>query len=294
MTYRPEDTPIGLDLVRSLLAVHFPRWAELPITEFQPAGTQNAVFRLGGELCVRLPRRPRAAARLEKELRWLPIIGRHCSVLEIPTPVAMVGPTTLFGMPWAIYQWIEGNHFTLEQSLDNREAAQRLASFLSALRRIDPAGAPLSQLNMSHDTRDREVRSAMAQLGNVIDQRLATAVWERSLSELKTAGTMVWTHGDLLATNLLLRHGRLAGMIDFGYAGVGDPAFDLLPAWSVFDAEGREAFRQALDPDDSTWLRGRVFALHTMLTIAAAQLHRGRSVGAIDVHMIEALLSDCS
>ena len=293
MTYRPEDTPIGLDLVRSLLTVHFPCWAEFPITEFQPGGTQNAVFRLGGELCVRLPRRPRAAVRLEKELRWLPIIGPQISVLEIPSPIARVGPTKLFGMPWAIYRWIEGERFTLEQSLDNREAAQRLASFLAVFRRIDPADAPLSQLNISHVTRDREVRRAIGLIGNIIDQKQATAVWERSLSVLKHTGPMVWTHGDLLDTNLLLRHGRLAGIIDFGYAGMGDPAFDLFPAWSVFDAEGREAFRRALDVDDSTWLRGRGFALHTMLTMAAEHLQRGRSV-ANAVYMAKAVLSDHS
>lgn len=51
-------------------------------------------------------------------------------------------------------------------------------------------------------------------------------------------------------------------MIDFGGAGVGDPAAEVIAGWSVFDRRGRTVFRDAVDVDDGTWERARGFALH--------------------------------
>ena len=45
-------------LVRRLLAAQFPHWAGLDIEPVRAHGTDNAMYRLGGELAVRLPRRP--------------------------------------------------------------------------------------------------------------------------------------------------------------------------------------------------------------------------------------------
>ncbi len=71
----------------------------------------------------------------------------------------------------------------------------------------------------------------------------------------------------MLKSNLLLQNGRLCAVIDFGEAGIGDPAADVVPAWSVFNKAGREAFRQALDVDDNTWRRACGYALHQALMI---------------------------
>jgi aminoglycoside phosphotransferase (APT) family kinase protein len=72
----------------------------------------------------------------------------------------------------------------------------------------------------------------------------------------------VWIHTDLLRSNVLVRDGRLRAVIDFGGAGVGDPAADVIAAWSVLGPTGRGVFRDALDVDDGTWERARGFALH--------------------------------
>ena len=72
----------------------------------------------------------------------------------------------------------------------------------------------------------------------------------------------MWIHGDLLRPNLLVRHGRLRAVIDFGGVGVGDPASDVIAAWSVFGRAGRGVFRGALDVDDGMWDRARGIALH--------------------------------
>jgi hypothetical protein len=55
--------------------------------------------------------------------------------------------------------------------------------------------------------------------------------------------------------------GRLSAVIDFGCLGVGDPACDVMVAWTYLSAETRGAFRAALPVDDATWARGRGWAL---------------------------------
>jgi hypothetical protein len=77
--------------------------------------------------------------------------------------------------------------------------------------------------------------------------------WER---------TPAWLHGGLLRPNLLVDGGRLCAVIDFGSAGIGDPAADVIAAWSVVGRSGRAAFRGALGVADGTWNRARGYALH--------------------------------
>ena len=78
-------------------------------------------------------------------------------------------------------------------------------------------------------------------------------------------------HTDLSPENVLVdARGALAGVIDFGGLGVGDPAVDLLYAWDLFDAPGRAVFARAAGADEALWARSRawVFAGPGLLTLA--------------------------
>lgn len=92
-----------------------------------------------------------------------------------------------------------------------------------------------------------------------------TRAWKASLAAPAHTGSAVWVHGDLSPGNLLVRDRRLVAVIDFGVLGVGDPAVDLMPAWSLFDLGARAVFRGAVDADADTWTRGRGWALSTAL-----------------------------
>ena len=50
-------------------------------------------------------------------------------------------------------------------------------------------------------------------------------------------------------------------MIDFGCLGIGDPACDLQVAWNFFRASERDVLREELGADESSWERGRGWAL---------------------------------
>ena len=95
----------------------------------------------------------------------------------------------------------------------------------------------------------------------MFDPVVLTEAWDDALRAPVWPGPPVLVHGDLLPTNLLVNRGRLSAVIDFGAMGTGDPACDVMPAWTVFTGESRDVFRDALDVDDATWARGRGWAL---------------------------------
>jgi aminoglycoside phosphotransferase (APT) family kinase protein len=181
--------------------------------------------------------------------------------LRVPEPVTTGRPTDAYPFTWAIYRWIEGRPYQDVLIEDERQVAADLAQFVTELRSLDPAGAPRGGRRPLREL-DSLTRTAIDASRDVIDAEAATAAWARALRAPEWAGEPVWIHTDLLRPNLLVDDGRLHAVIDFGGAGVGDPAADVIAAWSVFNAEGRETYRAALHIDYSTWERARGYALH--------------------------------
>jgi aminoglycoside phosphotransferase (APT) family kinase protein len=265
---------LGTDeaLVRRLLATQFPQWAELPIEALPAGGTDNAIYRLGDELSVRLRRRREWGGSLDKEFEWLPKLAPLLP-LRVPTPVARGAPGEGYPHEWAVYDWIDGED-AAEAPLDLRRAAVDLAEFLQALRRIDPTGGPpRGGRGGPLRPRDEATRAGIAALAGMIDAAAVTAAWEAALAAPDWDGPPVWIHGDLDARNLLVRDGRIAGLLDWGSTCVGDPACDVKVAWAVLDAETRPLFRELLEIDDATWARGRGWALSQAMIALPYYLH---------------------
>jgi aminoglycoside phosphotransferase (APT) family kinase protein len=261
------DTDVSL--VRRLLAAQFPHWASQAIEPVESAGTDNAIYRLGGDMAVRLPRIDWARSQVDKENEWLPRLAPHLP-LPIPVPLAKGRPGGAYPWSWSVTPWFEGDTATVDRIADRRQAATDLARFIAALHRIDPAGGPRPGGNNSGRgvplaQRDSDTREAIAALDGMLDPEGVTEAWEEALGAPAWQGPPVWIHGDISAGNLLAVQGRLSAVIDFGCLGVGDPACDLMVAWTLFSGEGREAFREALSVDDATWARGRGWALSVAL-----------------------------
>lgn len=261
------EVEVSVDVVRRLLAEQCPDLADGPVRAGPAHGTVNHLFRVGADRCVRIPRLAEGEAALARELAWLPVLAPRVS-LEVPIPVFAGSPGPGCPTRWAVLSWIEGRPVVPDGPFDEITLARDLARLVDELRSIDEPGGPRTGRRPLGEL-DAATRAALAALVDAdgVDRRAAAAAWDRALGAPLWEGEEVWRHGDLLAPNLLTRDGRLAAVVDFGGAGVGDPAHDLLPAWAVLGPAGRPAFRAALDVDDGTWARARGVALHQALLI---------------------------
>ena len=291
-----DEVDTDVSLVGRLVAAQFPPWAGLPIEPVRSAGTDNAIYRLGEDMAVRLPRVERATSTLEKELRWLPRLAPLVP-LAIPVPLASGMPAEGYPWHWSVYRWLEGENATLERIADPREAATSLARFVAALQRIDatdgpPPGEHNSFRGVPLATRDESTRAAIASLGGAIDGGAVTAAWEAALRAPKWERAPVWIHGDLDSRNLLVEQGRLSAVIDFGCLGVGDPACDVMTAWAYLPASSRDVFRAALSVDAATWARGRGWALSWALIALPYYKDTNPVFAGIARHAIDQVLAD--
>jgi aminoglycoside phosphotransferase (APT) family kinase protein len=270
-------------VVARLVAAQFPQWADLAVAPVALDGWDNTTFRLGEELCVRLPSADAYVAQVEKEHRWLPVLGRELP-LPIPEPVAVGRPGSGFPRPWSIYRWIPGDPASAGRIASLSAFAADLGAFLAALYAIDASGGPPPGAHNFFrggpvETYDTQTRGSIELLADDIDADVATDVWETALAD-RWAGPAVWVHGDVAASNLLVAGGRLRAVIDFGCAAVGDPACDLVMAWTFFSGESSRAFRSALPFDDATWARGRGWALWKALITLAQERVGGANADA--------------
>ncbi len=286
---------IDAALARRLLVEQFPQWADLPIKRVELDGWDNRTFRLGSDMAVRLPSAEAYAAQVEKEHRWLPRLAPLLP-LPIPVPLAMGMPAESFQWHWSVYRWLDGEVATIGSINDLPLFATTLGRFLDVLQHIDPAdGPPPGRHNFFRGgpltTYDAQTRDTIAALHGKIDAHAATAVWEAALAAT-WHDAPVWVHGDVAPSNLLVREGQLSAVIDFGCSGVGDPACDLVIAWTVFSGESREEFRAALPLDAATWARGRGWALWKALITLAQHMNTNPIEAGKARRVIDEVLAD--
>lgn len=283
-----QNVDINENLARQLVAAQFPQWADLPIKPVAYSGWDNRTFHLGETMSIRLPSATWYAAQVEKEQHWLPKLAAFLP-LPIPIPVAMGNPHQNYPWHWSIYRWLDGEHANTENIDDVQAFGTGLAQFLVALQKIDTTGGPPpGQHNFfrggSLTVYDDDARNSIAALKNEINTELATEVWEATLRTTWNREP-VWVHGDVAPGNLLVNKGRLSAVIDFGCLGIGDPACDLMIAWTFLSGASRTAFIKTLALDYATWARARGWALwKALITLAEyieTDVHKSRNAKRI-------------
>lgn len=257
-------TEITAAVAECLVREQFPEWAALPVTPVEHQGWDNTTYRLGDDLAVRLPSADSYVPQVEKEERWLPYLAAYLP-LPIPSRVARGVPGCGFPRPWSVNRWLDGTVAHLGRVDDPVAFATDVAAFLRALWTVPLGDGPApGEHNFQRGAPpavygDQTVAAATSLGLDVLD------VWEAALVPFD--GRSVWLHGDLSASNLLVRDGRLSGVIDFGGCAVGDPACDLTMAWTFFDGAAREAFVAGVATDPGTWARARGWALWKALIV---------------------------
>jgi aminoglycoside phosphotransferase (APT) family kinase protein len=286
-----DEMDIDVRLVQRLITAQFPQWADLPIQPVLSAGTDNALYRLGEEMVVRLPRIEWAVKDVDKEHQWLPRLAPLLPV-AISVPLGKGIPAEGYPWQWSVYRWLEGENPAVDRLNDPGLLAMALAQFVVALHRIDPTDGPPAGRGVPLAMRDEPTRAAIGALHGIVDIDAVTAAWNVALQVPSWPGSPVWVHGDLSPGNILMVQGRLSAVIDFGALGVGDPACDLIVAWNLLPADSRNVFRAALQVDDAMWARGRGWAL----SIALIQLPYYRETNPVLAanarHVIHEILAD--
>jgi aminoglycoside phosphotransferase (APT) family kinase protein len=288
----PVDGRGGIDagLVRRLVKAQFPQWADLPVEPVKTDGWDNRTYRLGSSMTVRLPSAAAYAPAVDKEEEWIP---RLAPFLPVPVP-ELLGkgvPGEGYDFHWSVRRWLVGEASSLERISDLTAFAVGVGEFLLALQACDATGGPVPGGHNFHRGgppayNDSETRAALVALDGQVDVAAAREVWEAALAS-SFNGPPVWFHGDIASGNLLVRDGELSAVIDFGTSGVGDPACDLVIAWTMFSGASREAFRRTVDADAGTWARARGWALWKALIVMAD----GKSID-VNKLVIDEMLAD--
>ena len=253
------DVAVTAELARELLRDQHPDLAGLPI-ELAETGWDNAVMRLGHALALRLPRRAVAAGLLANEQTWLPVVAAN---LPLPAPIAVrIGQPALgYPYPWSVVPWFDGSPSDL--SPPGADQGPVLAAFLCTLHRPAPLDAPSNRVRggpLSDRASAFETQFAASER---VEGPLAPHLregWEAALrAPIDTPRT--WFHGDLHGRNVLVKHGRLAAIIDWGDMAAGDAACDLAAVWMLLpDREARAAAMAAYPASEATWTRARGWA----------------------------------
>lgn len=267
------DIEIDETLLRSLLRAQHPDLADLPLQPVD-SGWDNAMFRLGEHLAVRLPRRVAVTKLIEHEQEWLPQLAPLLPI-AVPAPMRIGRPAEDYPSRWSIVPWLRGRNADLSEP--RADQAERLAAFLCALHRPAPANAPVNPF------RGVPLRGRAEQIVERI-RRLerettllndpVVRVYEDAISApIDVEPT--WLHGDLHGGNLLVDdEGVITAVIDWGDMTRGDRATDLATLWmNLSDRKAREnAMRACNGVSDATWRRAKGWAVFYGVTLGTSGL----------------------
>lgn len=253
----PAEIQIDEALLRDLLVSQHPDLASQPITTVGE-GWDNAIYKLGDGLALRLPRRAQAARLIEHEQRWLPILAERLP-LPIPVPVRTGTPEGRFPWHWSVVPWLDGD--TVDRTAMRPLEGAVFGAFLRSLHVPPPSDAPANpHRDVPLTKKAPDVRARLERIGERVPEGV-TRIWKDGLASAFDVEP-TWIHGDLHARNVLVADGAISGIIDWGDICVGDPATDLASFWTVLPTrEARLRAMKAYGPlSGATLCRARAWA----------------------------------
>ena len=291
-----DQLDVTLDMVRRLVDDQFPRWRHLPVREVASEGTVNAIYRIGDALAARFPLRSQAPAEarttLEREARASRELA-DCSPVPTPVPVALGAPGHGYPLPWSVQTWLPGRVATVEDPSGSVPFADDLAALIISLRAADTRGRRFSGLGRGGHLPDHDdwMELCFEKSHALLDVDRLRRLWA-DLRGLPPAGADVMSHGDLVPGNVLVRGGRLVGVLDGGGFAPADPALDLVAGWHLLDPTPREKLRRTLVCGDLEWRRGMGWALEQAMGLVWYYAQSNRSMSRLGERTLDRLLAD--
>jgi aminoglycoside phosphotransferase (APT) family kinase protein len=265
MPMHDDQVEVTTDTVHRLIEDQFPHWAAMSVRAVPSSATVNAIFRIGDGLVARLPLRRQDPddvwSALRREATALAELAEVAPVAT-PRPVALGEPGHGYPMPWSIQTWLSGCDATAEDPADSDEFAEDLAALIASLRAANTGGRRFAGRGRGGHLADHDewMETCFTRSGDLLDVPGLRAMWA-TLRTLPEVEPDAMCHGDLTPPNVLVKKGRLAGVLDGGDFGPADPALDLVAVWHLLDEVRRESVRRALACDEVQWRRGMAWAL---------------------------------
>lgn len=296
MTMHENQLHVAVEVVSELVRDQFPEWAELTITPVESEGTVNAIFRAGDSLAARFPLQPGDPDEVRQWLRAEADAARELADhtgTPIPEPVAIGEPGAGYPLPWSVYTWVPGSTASHEDVSSSRDFALDLAVFIGEVRAIDVGGRGFSGKGRGGDLRSHDgwMEECFERSEQLLDVRRLRRVWE-GLRQLPRESPDRMTHGDLTPGNVLVAHGRLAGVLDVGGFGPADPAVDLVAAWHLLNADPRRILREALGCDALEWERGKAWAFEQAMGAVWYYLDTNPAMSRMGQRTLRRILAD--
>lgn len=290
MTKMHEDElDVDETLVRKLLSSQHPEWARLSLTPIRSSGSDHALFRLGDDYVIRLPRVGWATQGINKEYEWVPKIAQNLTI-PVSKPIFKGQPESYYPHFWIVHAWNDGHNPEFEQNDEYLELVKELAAFLNEFHDIKLIGGPASRRGVPLKNLSEETLTSLNQLDDEVDKNYFTELWNYLVCIPNWERAPVWVHGDFLPGNILVENNHLTAVIDFSDVGIGDPACDLVIAWSLLNKKSREVFKNYLkNIDENTWERGRGWALSIALIMLPYYMDTNPYYALLAKRMIKAV-----
>lgn len=290
-----DELEIRTEVVRGLIDDQFPEWAAEPVARVPGSGTVNAIFRIGDHLAARFPLRGTDAdtlAQLRAEASAMHELARS-SPFPVPRHIAIGAPGRGYALPWSVQTWLDGEAATPDALAESGDFARDLARLIRALRGVDTRGRRFAGRGRGGDLRahDRWVAECIRKSTHDFDPGTLTSLWS-SLHTLPRTAPDEMTHGDLIPANLLVRHGRLVGVLDGGGFGPADPALELVCAWHLFDRHARSVLREELGSDELEWSRGAAWAFVQAMGLVWYYRESNPTMRALGLSTVRRILGD--
>lgn len=262
-----DQIPLDADVVRALIREQFAD--DEPVEPVETSATTSYVFRVGAAHSARFPMRKTDALESRRVLeREQEAMDRFARASTVPSPrIVFVGrPGRGYPLPWSVQTWIEGEVATPRSGASSHGFARDLADLIGALRTVDPGGRVFSGSGRGGRLADHDewVEHCLRRSESLLPVPRLRDAWG-SLGRTGRTEPDVMSHKDLTPFNLVVRDGRLLGVLDTGDFGPADPALDLVVAWHLLEDEARIIFRERLGVDRDQWARGSAWALQQAL-----------------------------
>jgi aminoglycoside phosphotransferase (APT) family kinase protein len=294
MAMHPDEMPIGEDTVRRLIGAQFPQWAQKPVRRVEAAGTVNTVFRVGNDLAARFPLRASDPEAMRGELvREAGAMRQLAAVCPFPTPapLAVGDPGEGYPLPWSIQTWLPGETASTHLLEESEAFARDLATLISALREADSGGKRFEGGGRGGNLSDSDewMKVCLRESEGLLPVDQLAELWAR-FRVLPSAGPDVMSHCDLIPGNLLVDGERLVGVLDGGTFAPADPALDLVAAWHMLAARGRETLRTELAVSDLEWERGMAWAFQQSMGLVWYYQDSNPAMSALGRSTLERIL----